>query len=132
MVNYYFGRKISFKKNKKEKNKSFSMEVRSWTGLHQFGYFRLHAEFTSERKVIKFDREKFLQVGVALKKKSCYICDTKKGGGSFFCVLADGVTGNTSDFGSEESRFEPWSANYKPAQFESNLELGRFFCVAAA
>ena len=26
-------------------------------------------------------------------------------------VLADGVTGNTSDFGSEESRFEPWSAN---------------------
>ena len=25
--------------------------------------------------------------------------------------MADGVTGNTSDFGSEESRFEPWSAN---------------------
>ena len=28
-----------------------------------------------------------------------------------FGKLADGVTGNTSDFGSEESRFEPWSAN---------------------
>ena len=26
-------------------------------------------------------------------------------------MMADGVTGNTSDFGSEESRFEPWSAN---------------------
>ncbi len=25
--------------------------------------------------------------------------------------LTDGVTGNTSDFGSEESRFEPWSVN---------------------
>ncbi len=27
--------------------------------------------------------------------------------------MPDGVTGNTSDFGSEESRFEPWSGNYK-------------------
>ncbi len=26
-------------------------------------------------------------------------------------ALSDGVTGNTSDFGSEESRFEPWSDN---------------------
>lgn len=25
--------------------------------------------------------------------------------------LPDGVTGNTSDFGSEESRFEPWSGS---------------------
>ncbi len=25
--------------------------------------------------------------------------------------LSDGVIGNTSDFGSEESRFEPWSDN---------------------
>ena len=25
--------------------------------------------------------------------------------------MADGVTGNTSVFGTEESRFEPWSAN---------------------
>ena len=25
--------------------------------------------------------------------------------------MPDGVTGNTSDFGSEESRFEPWSGN---------------------
>ncbi len=30
-------------------------------------------------------------------------------------VLTDGVTGNTSDFGSEESRFEPWSVNGKGA-----------------
>ena len=27
--------------------------------------------------------------------------------------LADGVIGNTSDFGSEESRFDPWSASTK-------------------
>ncbi len=26
-------------------------------------------------------------------------------------VLTRGVTGNTSDFGSEESRFEPWRVN---------------------
>ncbi len=26
--------------------------------------------------------------------------------------MADGVTGNTSVFGTEESRFEPWSANH--------------------
>ena len=25
--------------------------------------------------------------------------------------MSDGVTGNTSDFGSEESRFETWSDN---------------------
>ena len=28
-------------------------------------------------------------------------------------TLSDGVTGNTSDFGSEESRFETWSDNFK-------------------
>ena len=28
-------------------------------------------------------------------------------------MMTDGVTGNTSDFGSEESRFEPWSVNRK-------------------
>ncbi len=27
--------------------------------------------------------------------------------------LSDGVIGNTSDSGSEESRFEPWSDNFK-------------------
>ena len=27
--------------------------------------------------------------------------------------MSDGVTGNTSDFGSEESRFETWSDNKK-------------------
>ncbi len=30
-----------------------------------------------------------------------------------FEKLAHGVTGNTSDFGSEESRFEPWWANWE-------------------
>ena len=38
--------------------------------------------------------------------------------------MADGVTGNTSDFGSEESRFETWSANKsRPAEHSA----GRFF-----
>jgi hypothetical protein len=32
-------------------------------------------------------------------------------------ILSDGVTGNTSDFGSEESRFEPWSDNKEPSFF---------------
>ena len=33
-----------------------------------------------------------------------------------FRFLTDGVTGNTSDFGSEESRFEPWSVNESPPE----------------
>ena len=42
-------------------------------------------------------------------KKNLYFCTVfnekaKKG-------LTCGVTGNTSDFGSEESRFEPWQVN---------------------
>ena len=39
--------------------------------------------------------------------------------------LADGVTGNTSGFGPEESRFEPWSANGRV--LIQNVELGLFF-----
>ena len=31
--------------------------------------------------------------------------------------LSDGVIGNTSDFGSEESRFETWSDNFPLNQF---------------
>ena len=33
--------------------------------------------------------------------------------GDYFCIrkLSHGVTGNTSDSGSEESRFEPWWDN---------------------
>jgi hypothetical protein len=31
--------------------------------------------------------------------------------------LSDGVIGNTSDSGSEESRFEPWSDNKKKPCF---------------
>ena len=31
----------------------------------------------------------------------------------FAAQLSDGVTGNTADFGSAESRFEPWSDNFK-------------------
>ena len=34
-----------------------------------------------------------------------YFCTAKYG-------LTDGVTGNTSDFDSEKSRFEPWSVNH--------------------
>ena len=40
--------------------------------------------------------------------------------------MPDGVTGNTSDFGSEESRFEPWSGNqvnYNPL-FNNKLTAG--------
>lgn len=40
-------------------------------------------------------------------------------------LQADGVTGNTSGFGPEESRFEPWSACYKkPSVFVRGL-----FCL---
>jgi hypothetical protein len=46
------------------------------------------------------------------------ICNNKKNNPIFVLPktrgkLSDGVTGNTSDFGSEESRFEPWSDNNK-------------------
>jgi hypothetical protein len=34
-------------------------------------------------------------------------------GGDRKQVLTRGVIGNTSDFGSEESRFEPWRVNIK-------------------
>jgi hypothetical protein len=40
------------------------------------------------------------------KPKKYYFCRPKS-----TIQLPDGVTGNTSDFGSEESRFEPWSGN---------------------
>jgi hypothetical protein len=36
-----------------------------------------------------------------------YLCDTLKETKEFSGKLIHGVTGNTSDFGSEESRFEP-------------------------
>lgn len=35
--------------------------------------------------------------------------------------MPDGVTGNTSDFGSEESRFEPWSGNKKSGNIRTFL-----------
>ncbi len=38
--------------------------------------------------------------------------------------LTDGVTGNTSVFGTEESRFEPWSVNQLNPRNES---FGDFF-----
>ena len=40
--------------------------------------------------------------------------------------LTDGVTGNTSDFGSEESRFEPWSVNEK--SFPAMGSFSFLFC----
>ncbi len=36
-----------------------------------------------------------------------YLCTIKSKNDCFWNILTDGVTGNTSDFGSEESRFEP-------------------------
>ncbi len=39
--------------------------------------------------------------------------------------MSDGVTGNTSDFGSEESRFEPWSDNIKAVK---QLKFNGFCC----
>jgi hypothetical protein len=42
--------------------------------------------------------------------------------------LSDGVTGNTSDFGSEESRFETWSDNQKnPAPDTDTGKKGGIF-----
>ena len=38
--------------------------------------------------------------------------------------LADGVTGNTSGFGPEESRFEPWSANVLRLKMAKRSEKG--------
>ncbi len=40
--------------------------------------------------------------------------------------LTDGVTGNTSDFGSEESRFEPWSVNKDE---QNPARAGFFICT---
>jgi hypothetical protein len=42
----------------------------------------------------------------------------------FVPALSCGVTGNTSDFGSEESKFEPWQDNVKIRR----LETTSFFC----
>jgi hypothetical protein len=43
------------------------------------------------------------------KEARFYICDTLRDTPQVIeRKLAYGVTGNTSDFGSEESRFEPW------------------------
>jgi hypothetical protein len=39
--------------------------------------------------------------------------------------LPDGVTGNTSDSESEESRFDPWSGNTKNPVFKPDF----LFCV---
>ncbi len=38
--------------------------------------------------------------------------------------MTRGVTGNTSDFGSEESRFEPWRVNKKPRRFAGAFCFG--------
>jgi hypothetical protein len=52
---------------------------------------------------VKFLTGKFGQI-----KSGTYFCRPKIKQYAFFRpLLTDGVTGNTSDFGSEESRFEP-------------------------
>jgi hypothetical protein len=50
--------------------------------------------------------------------------------------LTRGVTGNTSDFGSEESRFEPWRVNQNEGAhnrvllfYSSRFKNGNFLCV---
>ena len=44
--------------------------------------------------------------------------------------LTHGVIGNTSDFGSEESRFEPWWVNHESLQFYCGLFLWINFSFA--
>ncbi|MEY3645047.1 MAG: hypothetical protein RLZZ207_1743 [Bacteroidota bacterium] len=39
--------------------------------------------------------------------RELYLCTIKSKNACILITLTDGVTGNTSDFGSEESRFEP-------------------------
>ena len=46
--------------------------------------------------------------------------------------MPDGVTGNTSDFGSEESRFEPWSGNTYIAQQFVYQNVALYFLPLAA
>ena len=41
--------------------------------------------------------------------------------------LSRGVIGNTSDFGSEESKFEPWRDNWKSMSY--NEFCDSFFCA---
>ena len=49
---------------------------------------------------------------IGISKKKCDFVARKKLIRIFALPkLSDGVIGNTSDFGSEESRFEPWSDN---------------------
>ena len=63
-------------------------------------------------KVIKYGV--LLNTGMDVFKNYCwkliffYLCTGLRKVSHF---LSDGVIGNTSDFGSEESRFEPWSDN---------------------
>ena len=44
----------------------------------------------------------------------------------FVVRLSDGVIGNTSDFGSEESKFEPWSDNESTPNPSLKLRRGFF------
>ncbi|MEY4876610.1 MAG: hypothetical protein RL708_1759 [Bacteroidota bacterium] len=55
-------------------------------------------EIKSEYK--KNENKKNIFVKMLKNKKYFYFCSRNK-------MLSDGVTGNTSDFDSEESRFEP-------------------------
>ena len=52
----------------------------------------------------------------------------------FATALPDGVTGNTSDSESEESRFDPWSGNKKRDLavcrvffFKEMIQIGSYF-----
>jgi hypothetical protein len=56
-----------------------------------------------------------------IKLNNLYICNPV-----FATTLTRGVIGNTSDFGSEESRFEPWRVNIEKKDALSYKEIGRF------
>jgi hypothetical protein len=77
--------------------------------------------FFAETKVFTRKNTKILGLAFALNKKTPYICVTLRKSNDLKGKLADGVTGNTSDFGSEESRFEPWSANRQSPKLKNQL-----------
>lgn len=52
-------------------------------------------------------------------KYNTYLCNPNEGKRSNNGKLIYGVIGNTSAFGAEESRFEPWWINKRASKFEA-------------
>lgn len=75
---------------------------------------------------------KFFRKPFGKNEARIYLCDTLRKTKRFSKIeLADGVTGNTSDFGSEESRFEPWSAN-KAFRYSESFFYSGLFCFSVS